>query len=123
MLFSNMNARLYRQPGLWKSEVGLQGDVAAPKQQKGGAATQRHNIVTSPCKRGGYGYNLTTLGERQGAQGVANFSHLFYIRNPIDKIVLLDCFGASPQAYCSIALLVNYLLLLITSSRKCSCNS
>ncbi|KAF8061971.1 hypothetical protein HT031_004231 [Scenedesmus sp. PABB004] len=56
---------------------------AAPAvaKKKGEVAGAGRNIVTGPAKRGGFGFNKTTLSERQGALGVAG--EYEYISDPV----------------------------------------
>lgn len=47
------------------------GDGLTNRRMKGDIQAQPRGFYTGPAKRGGYGYNKTTLSERQGFRGVA----------------------------------------------------
>ena len=42
------------------------------KAKKGEIQHGQKQIVTSPCKKGGYGFNKTTLSERKGYKGIVS---------------------------------------------------
>lgn len=43
----------------------------AEKKKKGDVPQEPKGIYTSPAKKGGFGFNKTTLSERAGVKGVA----------------------------------------------------
>ncbi|WIA38406.1 hypothetical protein OEZ86_001732 [Tetradesmus obliquus] len=53
------------------------------KRKKGEVQGTPKNIVTGPSKKGGFGFNKTTLSERQGALGVAG--EYQYLADPIHQ--------------------------------------
>jgi hypothetical protein len=67
------------------------------KKKKGDVRGQPKNIVTGPSKKGGLGYNKTTLSERQGAAGVAG--EYQYIADPIQQATRQPAAGAAPAPF------------------------
>jgi hypothetical protein len=61
---------------------GSQGSKDTHKK-KGEVQSTPKNIVTGPSKKGGMGFNKTTLSERQGAAGVAG--EYTYMADPIHQ--------------------------------------
>jgi hypothetical protein len=52
-------------------------------KKKGEVQSIPRNIVTGPSKKGGFGFNKTTLSERKGATGVAG--EYAYMADPIHE--------------------------------------
>mmetsp|Transcript_9502 Transcript_9502/g.19676 ORF Transcript_9502/g.19676 Transcript_9502/m.19676 type:complete len:314 (-) Transcript_9502:90-1031(-) len=80
----------FRPSGKFKNRVG-QGAVHMPEQdlnklikQKGDFEVEPRNIVTNPSKRGTFGFNKTTLGERQGFGGAVG--EYTYVPCPYDSV-------------------------------------
>lgn len=71
------------------SPPDMQTTVAAP-------LPPRRNIVTGPSKRGGFGFNCTTLSERAGASGIVG--EYAYIADPMRIAVRAPPAAAAPHS-------------------------
>eukprot|EP00879_Flechtneria_rotunda_P012733 GHRR01013297.1.p1 GENE.GHRR01013297.1~~GHRR01013297.1.p1 ORF type:complete len:268 (+),score=75.32 GHRR01013297.1:361-1164(+) len=67
------------------------------KKKKGEVQGTPKNIVTGPSKKGGFGFNKTTLSERQGALGVAG--EYQYMADPIHQAARKPADAVSPAPF------------------------